>query len=288
MVDPLGLCEEAVGGMAWHHMVSKGRFASGGYWDTVKDFVHEPNYGLMMSQEAHSQLHAAGYNSDWNAWIEQMEAWGKPITKEAVDAQLKVMQNKYSNYMIGGSTPASRYAGAAAWEKNTLPRMLEFGKARRAAVAAGNYKEFMAAVRAERSAKTVKTRAANRAKANAAKEAAQVAEKDAARAASAAKEGEIACSAAAKTEAKMGRLGGKAMGFFFVVGVGVAVYDFHEGYEEGGIEEGLYRAEGLQDIEDAARAGSAAAEAGLNSSPQAGLVGGYAEWRDRTEQRIGK
>ncbi|WP_437231234.1 RHS repeat-associated core domain-containing protein [Planctomicrobium sp. SH661] len=95
-VDPSGE------GPQWHHLLPQAResiFIEAGFKPLE---IHEPQWGWMMDEDDHRKLHGP-WNSDWNSWYLARKQKGLPITRRAVQGQLRASgQNLFSDEISPG------------------------------------------------------------------------------------------------------------------------------------------------------------------------------------------
>src|SRR5690606_28941598 len=83
----------------WHHMCPQA------FRSRVGDLIDDPEFGLLMRQRDHSDLHSAGWNADWEDWLDDFEdKYGRTPNRSELLGQCNAMKNsdKYKDLIRRG------------------------------------------------------------------------------------------------------------------------------------------------------------------------------------------
>jgi RHS repeat-associated protein len=124
LFDPLGLL------IHWHHLLPKAVFTP----ETLQALglggldIHAAEWGWELDSVPHQKVHKAGWNREWNDWVNHMKETGKPVTKELLRCKTDSMINRFG-LRNHGKPAAKPWKGRAQYMRELAEKLRKNPKA---------------------------------------------------------------------------------------------------------------------------------------------------------------
>jgi RHS repeat-associated protein len=131
MNNPVVLVDPSGKGPEWHHLLPQQVFSDyGSYIANLNINIHDAQWGWILPDTAHAQLHPA-WNNEWANWFRSKIARGEAITLQAIRAKLASMLRdpRYARYLNQG-VPAN--VSYFEWSNKVTDKVKHFNKLKKA------------------------------------------------------------------------------------------------------------------------------------------------------------